>query len=128
METRAEIERILDRAYAARQKQDVNAVFECFGSDGRFRQNGLDRPAADREAARSALQDLFDAFDLLEFQGHCRVIEPPRAVVYWRGKFRAKQSGEVAETDILDLIEIKDGKIASLTTFFDTALAARLLA
>ena len=127
METRAEIERILDRAYAARQKQDINAVFECFGSDGRFRQNGLDRPA-DREAARSALQDLFDTFDLLEFQGHCRVIEPPRAVVYWRGKFRAKQSGEVAETDILDLIEIKDGKIASLTTFFDTALAARLLA
>ena len=128
METRAEIERILDRAYAARQKQDINAVFECFGSDDRFRQNGLDRPAADREAARSALQDLFDTFDLLEFQGHCRVIEPPRAVVYWRGKFRAKQSGEVAETDILDLIEIKDGKIASLTTFFDTALAARLLA
>ena len=29
-------------------------------------------------------------------------------------------------TDILDLIEVRDGRIASLTTFFDTAYAAAL--
>ena len=58
---------------------------------------------------------------------HCRVIDPPRAVVHWHGKFRM-QNGEIGETDTLDLIEVQDGKIASLTTFFDTAYAARLSA
>ena len=46
-------------------------------------------------------------------------------MVHWRGKFRA-QNGQVGETDILDLIEVRDGRIASLTTFFDTAYAAAL--
>jgi ketosteroid isomerase-like protein len=47
--------------------------------------------------------------------------------VHWRGTFRAK-SGQVGDTDILDLIEVRDGRIASLTTFFDTAYAATLSA
>jgi ketosteroid isomerase-like protein len=68
---------------------------------------------------------VFEAFELLNFDQHCRIIDPPRAVVYWRGTFRAK-NGQVGETDILDLIEVRGGKIAALTTFFDTAYAAAL--
>ena len=52
---------------------------------------------------------------------------PFRAVVHWRGTFRAK-NGQVGDTDILDLIEIRDGRISSLTSFFDTAYAAALSA
>ena len=71
---------------------------------------------------------MFEAFELLEIRAvHCRIIDPPRAVVHWRGTFRA-QNGQVGETDILDLIEVRDGQIASLTTFFDTAYAAALSA
>ena len=55
---------------------------------------------------------------------HCRIIDPPRAVVHWRGTFRAG-NGKQADTDILDLIEVRDGQIASLTTFFDTASPER---
>jgi len=55
------------------------------------------------------------------------IIDPPHAAVHWRGRFRNK-GGQEAETDILDLIEVKDGRISSLTTFFDTALAAAMLA
>ncbi len=47
--------------------------------------------------------------------------------MHWRGKFRAK-NGQVGDTYVLDLIEVRDGKIASLTTFFDTAYAAALSA
>ena len=70
---------------------------------------------------------MFDAFAVIEFREHCRIIDPPRAVVHWRGKFRA-QNGKVGDTDVLDLIEVRDGKIASLTSFFDTAYAAALAA
>jgi ketosteroid isomerase-like protein len=34
----------------------------------------------------------------------------------------------VGDTDILDLIEVQDGRISALTTFFDTAYAAALSA
>jgi uncharacterized protein (TIGR02246 family) len=126
MTSRQEIEQVLDRAYAARQRQDVAATLECFRSDGSFVSNGAPAPARGTDQCRSALAALFETFTLLEFTPHCRVIDPPRAAVHWQGKFRANPTGQVAAADILDLIEVKDGKIASLTTFFDTALAARL--
>ena len=127
METRAAIEAILDQAYAARRKQDAEAAAACFCDDGRFMANGMPAGGGSRIGQVSALKQMFDAFDLVDFQEHCRVIDPPRAVVHWRGKFRA-QNGRVGDTDILDLIEVRDGKIASLTTFFDTAYAAALSA
>ena len=34
----------------------------------------------------------------------------------------------MGETDVLDLIEVQGGRIASLTSFFDTAYAADLSA
>ena len=126
MSSREQIERILDQAYAARQRQDLEAVMECFQPDSCFTVNGSDTPATDAQQCRAAIGGLFQAFQLLEMHPHCRVIDPPRAAVHWRGKFRANNSGEVADTDILDLIEIRDGRIATFTTFFDTALAARM--
>jgi ketosteroid isomerase-like protein len=76
-----------------------------------------------RTEQQNALKTMFEAFEVVGFEQHCRIIDPPRAVVHWRGTFRAK-NGQVGETDILDLIEVRDGRIAALTTFFDTAYAA----
>ena len=126
METRATIEAILDKAYAARRRNDAEGAAACFTEDGCFRSVG--GPATkSRNEQIMALKAQFEAFTLLDMQVHCRIIDPPRAVVHWRGKFRA-QNGQVGETDILDLIEVRDGRIASLTTFFDTAYAAALSA
>jgi ketosteroid isomerase-like protein len=125
MDTRGEIERILDEAYAARRKQDLAATTACFTEDGCFRANG-GPPTKSRAEQEGALKGLFEAFELLDFTEHCRIIDPPRAVVHWHGTFRAK-NGQMGETDILDLFEMRDGKIASLTTFFDTAYAAALM-
>jgi ketosteroid isomerase-like protein len=127
MDTRASIEAILDKAYEARRSEDVEAVIACFHEDGRFLSNGAPAATRTRVEQRTAIKDLFDAFALLEFEQHCRVIDPPRAVVHWRGKFRAK-NGRVGDTDVIDLIEVRDGRIASLTTFFDTAYAMKLAA
>ena len=126
MDTRASIEALLDRAYAARQAQDVAAAAACFTEDGCFRPNG-GPPTRSRTEQEGALKGMFDAFEVVGFEQHCRVIDPPRAVVHWRGKFRAK-NGQIGETDVLDLFEVRDGRIASLTSFFDTAYAAALSA
>ena len=89
--------------------------------------NGVPDSTKNRSEQVVALKRLFEEFALVEFTQHCRVIDPPRAVVHWRGKFRAK-NGRVGDTDIIDLIEVRDGHIASLTTFFDTAYAMNLAA
>jgi ketosteroid isomerase-like protein len=89
--------------------------------------NGMPEGTKNRAEQVEAMKGMFAAFEVVEFRQHCRIIDPPRAVVHWRGKFRA-QNGQVGESDILDLIEVRDGRIASLTTFFDTAYAAALSA
>ena len=125
MDTRATIESLLDKAYAARRSQDPQAAAACFTDDGCFRANVSGMPPARGAEREAGMKGVFEAFELLELKEHCRVIDPPgRAVVHWRGKFRV--NGQVGETDVLDLIEVRDGKIASLTTFFDTAYAAAL--
>ena len=127
METRASIEAILDKAYEARRRSDAEAAAACFCDDGCFMANGMPSGTKNRSEQVAALKQTFEAFALLEYQEHCRIIDPPRAVVHWRGKFRA-QNGRVGDTDIIDLIEVRDGRIASLTTFYDTAYAMNLAA
>jgi uncharacterized protein (TIGR02246 family) len=125
MDARAAIEAILDKAYDARRRNDAEAAAATFCEDGCFMANGMPGGTKGRAEQVAALKQQFETFTLLEFRQHCRVIDPPRAVVHWRGKFRA-QNGRVGDTDVLDLIEVRDGRIASLTTFFDTAYAMNL--
>ena len=127
MDTRASVEAILDKAYDARRRSDAEAAAACFCDDGRFVANGTPGATKNRPEQVMALKQTFEAFALLEFHQHCRIIDPPRAVVHWRGKFRA-QNGRVGDTDIIDLIEVRDGRICKLTTFFDTAYAAAVSA
>jgi ketosteroid isomerase-like protein len=127
MDTRASIEAILDKAYDARRRSDAEGAAACFCDDGCFRAIGIPGDTKNRSEQVAALKQVFEAFALLEYQEHCRVIDPPRAVVHWRGKFRV-QNSRVGDTDVLDLIEVRDGKIASLTTFYDTAYAMSLAA
>lgn len=124
MDARSTIDGIIDRAYEARRQQDHEAAAACFTEDGRFSHNG-GQIAATRSDQEAALKATFAEFELLSFEEHCRIIDPPRAVVHWRGTFRAR-NGRTGETDILDLIEVRDGRISSLTSFFDTAYATTL--
>ncbi len=125
MDARAAIDALLDQAYDARRTQDAHAAAVLFTDDGCFTANGASAPTKNRAEQITALEGVFAAFALVEFREHCRIIDPPRAVVHWRGKFRT-QNGQVGDTDVLDLIEVPDGKIAALTSFFDTAYAAAL--
>lgn len=127
MDSRATIETVLDALYDARRRNDPAAAADCFREDGQFRPNGAPAATANRTEQVAALKGLFETFVVVDLTVHCRVIDPPRAAVHWRGTFRTP-NGKTGETDILDIIEFRDGKAASLTTFFDTAYAASLAA
>lgn len=127
LETRAAIDDIINKLYAARRANDAEAAAECFRDDGRFMSNGGAAPTTSRAEQLAALKGLFDAFQCVDIEHRCRLIDPPRAAVHWRGTFRTT-NGKVGAADILDIMEFKDGRVASLTTFYDTAFAAALSA
>jgi ketosteroid isomerase-like protein len=127
MESRATIDSVIDRLYAARRMNDADAAAQCFHGDGRFAANAAPTTATGSVSQISALKGLFDAFQCVNLQEHCRIIDPPRAAVHWRGTFRTT-NGNVGDSDILDIIEFRDGRVTSLTTFYDTAFAAELSA
>jgi ketosteroid isomerase-like protein len=125
MANRGEVEAFLREAYAVRQRENLDeiaALFHpaaCFGVIGGGEASGL-------QQCRSVLSGLLDTFQLLDHSIHRIVIDGDSAAVYWRGKFRGRATGEVGETDLVDVVEFKDGRIVWMKTFFDTALAARL--
>jgi ketosteroid isomerase-like protein len=127
MDTRGDIEAILDKLYDARRRNDASAAAACFREDGRFMSNGAPAAAKNRVDHLAALRGLFEAFVCAKLDVYCRIIDPPRAAVHWHGTFRA-QNGKVGDTDVLDVIEFQDGRVVSLITFYDTAYAAALAA
>ena len=86
MDTRAAIDSLLDKAYAARRTHDAHGASALFTDDGRFMANGAPAATKNRTEQVTALKGMFDAFAVIGFREHCRIIDPPRAVVAlaWR--------------------------------------------
>jgi ketosteroid isomerase-like protein len=127
MTNRDEIVRLLEAVYAARKSGDTTGILECFCQDGQFKAVGSAAPAIGRVEQAPAIGQLVDAFELLDYKIHKILVEGDMAAVHWHGRFRAKATGKIGETDLLDMVHIREGRIAAFHNFFDTALAQRLL-
>ncbi len=133
MMQRGEIEKTIRDAYAARKKGDIDAILKFFTEDARFQLAGAytASPVAVQTAGtgqlKAALTAMVGIFEWLEQDIQTVIIEGEKAAVHWRGKIRSTLSGETVQTDLVDLVEMRDGRICSFIEFCDTALAARLM-
>jgi ketosteroid isomerase-like protein len=130
MDHRADTERMLRDAYAARARGDVPAILNAFCQHGRFHVASSDAramSATGHPQIEVAMTQLCQAFELLEHEIVTLVIDADGAAVQWRGKFRFAPTGETVTTELVHIIRLEDGRIASLTEFCDTALVARVL-
>jgi len=133
MSDRSQMERTLREAYAARQRGDVDAILRLFTPDARFVMAGSAEisPVAMRvEGAapfRTALAGMIKTFIIEDHQVVTILVEGDRAVVHWRATFRSSVTGDRLKSDLCDLVEFRDGRIASFLEFCDTAAAARLM-
>lgn len=133
MTERAEIERIIRQAYAARKRNDLEACLKVFADKAVFRMAGapVTSPVATvgtgQNELRETLAKLIQAFEWIDHTIISMVIEGSKAAVHGRVKLESAATGDVVETDVADFIEIHDGRITSYTEFCDTALAARLM-
>jgi ketosteroid isomerase-like protein len=133
MSDRGEVERLILDAYQARRGGDLAAVGEIFASEMSFKLAGS--PSASAVAVsvsgiqdfQSVVKGMTKTFDWVDQTILSMVVEGPKAAVHWRGNLRSMVTGEMVETEMIDLFEVRDGKILSLIEFCDTALAARMM-
>jgi ketosteroid isomerase-like protein len=117
MNDRAAIEAMLREAYAARVRALAGAADA----------SPVAMRCTDCESLRGAMAGLIAAFEVKDHQILSLIVEGQQAAAHTRVRVRATASGEEVTTEMVDLITIRDGKIASFVEFVDTALAAKML-
>jgi ketosteroid isomerase-like protein len=133
MSDRAQMERTLREAYAARKRGDLDALGAIFAPHARFQMAGalqaspIARKVVGADEYRPLLAGMIKTFELLDYTIVRMLIDGGAAAVQWHAKMRSSVTGQTVETDLFDLIEMEDGRIASFLEFCDTALAARLM-
>ena len=133
MADKTEVERIVRSAYAARVAGDVDGVMRHFADQAQFSLAGSEAAspipisATGIAAVREVMRRLVESFRFHEATVLHLLVDGDMAAVHWRLRVSAVGRGEEVETEILDLVRVSGGKIASLRQFADTALAARLI-
>jgi ketosteroid isomerase-like protein len=133
MTDRAQIESLLQEAYAARKRGDVEAITRTFADNPHFEMAGARQASpialrcTDRDQFRTLMAGLVKSFEFLDHEILEMIIEGNRAAVHSRSRMRSGITGEEVVTELVDLITVENGKIASFIEFCDTALAARMM-
>jgi len=133
MTDRAGKEKLLREIYAARINNDMETIGRAFSPDVKFRMVGspghTDKAiqAENFQQTQPMVEEMMKAFIMSDLNIRSIVIEGDRAVVHWRVKVESGKTGNVANTELCDLIEFKEDQIVSFTEFCDTALAGRLV-
>ncbi len=132
--TRDQMMAVIQQAYTARARGDVKAIIEAFTPDATFALNAAPPQAClavdtrGCDGLHAALRALVDAFEFQKLDIVDTIIEGSKAVVRIHLTVRSRATGRTAVTEALDLLEFRDGKIASYTQFLDTATADGLIA
>ena len=124
MPERAAAERLINELHAARVRGDLAAMCSLFAERGTFSIAGAsaDKPIGIREdnlaTFKPWLSMMVKVFRLSDYELLSLVVEWPKATAHWHVKINSKVTGITVATELVDLIEIRDGKISSYAEFF----------
>ncbi|WP_375458173.1 nuclear transport factor 2 family protein [uncultured Enterovirga sp.] len=127
------VEQLIRSAYRARMAGNVDEIMGHFGDAAHFALNGSTAASpfpvavAGKAAIREVMGRLVSAFEFSDAEILNLIVEGSDAAVHWRVRIRGPQGGEPVETELVDIVRIDGGKIASIKQFADTALAAHML-
>jgi ketosteroid isomerase-like protein len=123
MSERAQIEHLMRELYANRVRGDLPAVCRSFSADAEFRivSSGQASPIAISakgiDEFRPLLELLIKAFRLSDLTISFMSIDGARVAVYWQANVRSKITGGTVPTELIDLLEISDGRIVNFREF-----------
>ena len=124
MLNRIEVERLLQELYAARLAGDLDRLCRTFTEDARLEIAGVSYAtpmaikASGQAEIRTWLALLVKTFQLGEQEVLSTIIDGASAAVQWRCKVRSRITGASVATELVDVVRIRDGRIASYTEFF----------
>jgi ketosteroid isomerase-like protein len=117
-------ERLVKELHAARVRGDLAGMCALFANQGTFSIAGAsaDKPIGIREETLTAfkpwLSMMVKVFRLSDYELLSLIVEWPKAAAHWRVKINSKVTGITVATELVDLIEIRDGRITSYNEFF----------
>jgi len=124
MTDRLQVEQLLRELHAARLAGDLERLCRLFALDANLRIAGTSdgKPIAIAASGiaqiRSWLSMLVKTFPLSQYQLLSLIVDGARAAGHSRVDVHSKITGTVASTELVDLIELRDGQIASYIEFF----------
>jgi len=124
MTQRLEIEKLLSELYAARVEGQLDRLCALFAAHATFKIAGASdgKPIAiaalGAAQIRTWLAMMLKTFKLGRYQQLSVTIDGTRAAVHWRVDIHSKVTGVVVPTELVDLVEVSDGRIASYREFF----------
>jgi ketosteroid isomerase-like protein len=124
MTDRFEIEKLHRELYGARTRGDLDGVCRKFANDAKFQIAGgghaspIAITAVGIDEIRSWLALLIKTFQLKDHTIFSLSIDGARAAVHWRARIYSKVSGRTVLTELVDLVQVQNGRIDSYTEFF----------
>jgi ketosteroid isomerase-like protein len=133
MADKSKLETVINEIYDARMRGDVEGILRHTDEHVEFSIAGcglssqIPCTVVGTAALRDVLGQLISAFEFRNGRVLDLMIDGDRAVVHWHVQVRVPNSGEEAETDLVDIVRFRADKVISYKQFADTALASRLL-
>lgn len=122
----SQIERLLRDLYAARQSGDLEGVCRVFAADGGFHIASASEispvaiNAAGVQEFRPLLAFMIKVFRLRDLTIRTINIDGDKATVHWQAHVRSRITGATVPTEFVDIVEVRDGRIANFSEVFVT--------
>jgi ketosteroid isomerase-like protein len=121
---RTAAERTVQELHSARIGGDLAGMCRLFADHGRFEIAGAsaDKPIAIRAQGLTEFKPwlamMTKVFKLSDYELISLIVEGPRLAAHWRANIYSKVTGVTVATELVDLIELRDGRIQSYNEFF----------
>lgn len=129
MTDRLRTEKLLQELYAARLRGDLDGICATFAPDAKFQISGasIASPMAIKadgvDQFRQLLAIMIKTLPHSDQRILSMLIDGKKAAVHWRVKIFSRITGSTVVTDLIDVIEVRDGRIASFTELFAPAVS-----
>jgi ketosteroid isomerase-like protein len=123
MTDRREIDRLLRELYAARVRGDLAGVCAKFSEHAKFQIAGASHGSPISIAARGAVEIrpllalMIRTFQIRNQTILSMIIDGTNAAVHWRATIHSRITGTAVLTELVDLVQIENGRIASYIEF-----------
>ena len=124
MTDRPAIEELLQALYTARASGQLERLCDLFAPEARFKISGSSDGKAIAIAARGAgeirawLGVMVRTFRLTRHEILSVLVDGSRAAVHWRADIHSRITGVTVTTELMDLVEVGDGRILSYIELF----------